>query len=378
MSKSKDKSHAAGTAGRISRRHLLAAAGAAAVCGVSRPARSAAAETIFEKVLEGAKKEGRVVVWAPDPASEGARKAAFDAFNKRFGLNIQGEWLAINPAEGDARVIAESKSGRVSVDMIGSDSTEGFLTPVKAGVVKPYPYDKVFAKELPGIKEANDLVIPELRGLALHEYDFVFGLAWNTNLVKEADLPQKVTDLADPKFQGKFGVNQFALVPLDVVSYAMGSDATVEFAKRLLNNKPVLLRGSVVVANSVSTGTVAMGITGYHFIETARKRGEPVRFRNFSDIVPVSPQHVFVPEDSPNPNAARLFAAWFATEGVKVANQIDMMPNAFDPQSELAQSIKAQVDKGAKMAKVGSVQQAESGIAIRKTIQTLIADQGTK
>jgi iron(III) transport system substrate-binding protein len=353
-------------------------AGAAAACSVTRPAWSAAAETTFDKVLEGAKKEGRIVVWAPDPASEAGRKAAFDAFNKRFGLNIQGEWLAINPAEGDARVIAESASGRISVDMIGSDSTEGFLTPVKAGVVKPYPYDKVFAKELPGIKEANDLVIPELRGLALHEYDFVFGLAWNTGLAKEEDLPEKVTDLTNPKFQGKFGVNQFALVPLDVVSYALGSSQTVELAKQILNNKPVLLRGSVVVANSVSTGTVPMGITGYHFIETARKRGEPVRFRNFSDIMPVSPQHVFVPENSPNPNAARLFAAWFATEGVKVVNAFDMMPNAFDPDSELAKSIKAQEAKGAKIGKVGSLQQAESGLAIRKTIQTLIAEQGTK
>jgi iron(III) transport system substrate-binding protein len=367
-----------GTPRPISRRHLLVVAGAAAMFSVTRLGWGAAAETTFEQVLEGAKKEGRVIVWAPDPASEGARKAAFDAFNKRFGLNIQGEWLAINSAEGDARLIAESASGRVSVDMIGSDSTEGFLAPVKAGVLKPYPYDKVFAKELPAIKEANDLVIPELRGLALHEYDFVFGLCWNTNLVKEADLPQKVVDLADPKFQGRFGVNQFALVPLDIISYAMGGAQTVELAKKLLDNRPVLLRGSVVVANSVSTGTVPMGITGYHFVETARKRGEPVRFRTFSDIVPVSPQHVFVPENSPNPNAARLFAAWFATEGVKVVNQFDMMPNAFDPESELAKVVKAQVDKGAKMAKVTSVQQAESGLALRKTVQSLIAEQGTK
>lgn len=378
MSKSKDQESARKAGTQINRRQLMAAAAATAAFGVTRPAWSAAAETTFEKVLEGAKKEGKVIVWAPDPASEGARKAAFEAFNKRFGLNIQGEWLAINPAEGDARVIAESASGRVSVDMIGSDSTEGFLTPVKAGVVKPYPYDQVFGKELPGIKEANELVIPELRGLALHEYDFVFGLAWNTGLVKEEDLPKKLVDLIDPKFQGKVGVNQFALVPLDVASYSLGSNETVEFAKKLLNNKPVLLRGSVVVANSVSTGTVPMGITGYHFVETARKRGEPVRFRNFADIMPVSPQHVFVPENSPNPNAARLFAAWFASEGVKIVNSFDMMPNAFDPSGDLAKSIKDQQAGGAKIAKVGSMQQAEGGIALRKTIQGLIAEQGTK
>jgi ABC-type Fe3+ transport system substrate-binding protein len=378
MSKSKDTQFPTKKSGGMTRRHLLAAASATAAFAVTRPAWSAAPEKTFEKVLEGAKKEGRVVVWAPDPASEGARKAAFDAFNKRFGLNIQGEWLAINPAEGDARVIAEAASGRASVDMIGSDSTEGFLTPVKAGVVKPYPYAEVFAKELPGIKEANELVIPELRGLALHEYDFVFGLAWNTGLVKEEDLPSKITDLTNPKFQGKFGLNQFALVPLDVVSYALGTNETIELAKKLLNNKPVLLRGSVVVANSVSTGTVPMGITGYHFVETARKRGEPVRFRNFSDIMPVSPQHVFVPENSPNPNTARLFAAWFATEGVKIVNAIDMMPNAFDPQSDLAKAIKAQEAKGAKIGKVQTVKMAEGGIAIRKTIQGLIAEQGTK
>jgi hypothetical protein len=124
---------------KISRRQLLATAGkAGAVLALSGYAPAfAAAETDYEKVLAAAKAEGRLVVWAPDPVSEEARAAAFARFDDRFGLNVTHEWLAINPAEGDARVIAEAASGRVSVDLIGSDSTEGMLTPFKAGVLKP-------------------------------------------------------------------------------------------------------------------------------------------------------------------------------------------------------------------------------------------------
>lgn len=366
---------------RLSRRHLLTTAGkATAVLAFSGYAPAfAAAETDYEKVLAAAKTEGGLVVWAPDPVSEEARAAVFAKFNERFGLSITGEWLAINPAEGAARVIAEAAGGRVSVDLIGSDSTEGMLTPFKAGVIKPYPYVEVFEAQIPGVKAATDIVVPELQGVGLHEFDFVFGLAWNTSLVSADELPTNVADLTDPRFSGRFALNQFSLVPLDVVSYALGEQPTLDLAAKLLDNKPVLVRGSAVVANSVATGTVPMGITGYHFIETSKKNGEPVDFRHFGDVIPVSPQHIYVPENSPNPNTARLFAAWFAVEGVKIVNEYNLLPNAFAADSALAQSIKAQQDAtGAKIGKVGSVEMAEGGIDIRKSIQTLITEQGTK
>jgi len=366
----------------VTRRRMLATiglAGAALGSAGSRPARPAA-ETSFDKILAGAQAEGHLVVWAPDPVSEEAQAAAFSKFNERFGLRIAGEWLAINPAEGSARVIAEEAArGRASVDVIGSDSTEGMLTPFKVGVIKPYPYLDVFSANIPGVKAATELVVPGLRGVGLHEYDFVFGLAWNTTLVKERDLPKNVTDLTDPHFMGRFSLNQFALVPLDVISYAMGREATLDLARKLLDNKPVFARGSAVVANFVSTGAAPMGITGYHFIETAKRNGEPVEFRQFGDVIPVSPQHVYVLENSPNPNAARLFAAWFAAEGVQIVNHYNLMPNAFAAGSNLARSIKAQQDaSGAKIAKVASVEMAEGGIEIRKAIQALLAEQGTK
>src|ERR1043165_5454567 len=62
----------------------------------------------FAQVVEGARKEGALIVWASSPGEQKTYRALFDAFNKRFGLNTKAEFLAINATRGRGRVIAEA------------------------------------------------------------------------------------------------------------------------------------------------------------------------------------------------------------------------------------------------------------------------------
>src|SRR5258707_14630644 len=97
----------------------------------------------FAQVLEGARKEGALIVWASSPGEQKTYRALFDAFNKRFGLDIKAEFLGINATRGRGRVIAEASANAVSVDVMGGESADGVMLMSKAGVIKAYPWVEV-------------------------------------------------------------------------------------------------------------------------------------------------------------------------------------------------------------------------------------------
>ena len=352
----------------------LLLAGTAALVPLSTA--SAQSTPTFAQVLEGARKEGALIVWASSPGEQKTYRALFDAFNKRFGLNIKAEFLGINATRGRGRVISEAAADAVSVDVMGGESADGVMLMAKAGVIKPYPWVAVFGKELPGIAAAVYDDVPELKGLSLHYFDAVSGIAWNPTLMKDEDVPSRWTELADPKWKGKFALNSFIYSPLDQTAYAIGGPAVLELAKKLMANRPNLENGSPAVARAISAGTSPMGVTSFHAYERAVVNKEPMKFKLFADVIPVSPLNLYVIEKAPHPNAGRLFAAWFAAEGVPVAEPFEPLPSTNDPNSKLSKLLKAQIAAtGAKIAKPTTAKAIDDLVELRKTMQQQLTGQ---
>jgi ABC-type Fe3+ transport system substrate-binding protein len=330
----------------------------------------------FAQVLDGARKEGALIVWASSPGEQKTYRALFDAFNKRFGLNTKAEFLGINATRGRGRVIAEAAANAVSVDVMGGESADGVMLMAKAGVIKPYPWVEVFGKEMPNIAAAVYDDVPELRGLSLRYFDAVSGIAWNPNLIKDEDVPNRWTDLADPRWRGKFALNSFIYSPLDQTAYAIGGPAVLDLAKRLMANRPNLENGSPAVARAISAGTSPMGVTSFHAYERASVNKEPMKFKLFADVIPVSPLNLYVIEKAPHVNTGRLFAAWFAAEGVAVAEPFEPLPSTADPNSKLSKLLKAQIAAtNAKIAKPTSAQAIDDLVELRKTMQQQLTGQ---
>jgi len=352
----------------------LAVSALALLAVASKPALAQAAPT-FEQILEGAKKEGAIVVWGTSPSQQATYKALFEAFNKRFGLDLKAEFIGINGARARPRIIAEAAAGVVSVDIVAGESADGAMLVARAGLAKPFPWVQVFGKELPQIGEAL-FPVPELSELALTYLDGLSGIAWNTKLVKDEDVPDTWEGLTDPKLRGKFGMNALLLTPLDQTAYARGVPETFDLAKKLLANRPRLENGTPAVSVAITAGTVAMGVSGFHGAERAIANGEPQKFKFFSDYIPHSPLCVYVVEKSRNPNAARLYAAWFVTEGIAVANQHEPVPSLRDPNSKLSKLLKEHVEKtGAKVSKPTSVKGIDEIMALREELQVLLTSQ---
>jgi len=327
----------------------------------------------FASVLEGARREGALAVAVSSPGLPATHKALFEAFNKRFNLDLKMEWTPASSVSTGTRIAAEYGRGKGAIDIVGAGGAEEAAVLIERGILKPYPWVEVFGKELPQIGEVANRAIPDLRGITLPVLDAVYGIAWNSDLIKDEEVPASYEALLDPKWQGKAAINAFFLIPLDSTAFLVGRDKTLDMVRRLLANKPVLERGTPAVSRAISVGQTPFGVTTYHAAARSGTADKPQKFKLFSDYIPISPTYVYVPENSPHPNAARLFAAWLVTEGMPIANKTELIPRAGDQGSVVAEMIKAQQARsGARIASPRALTDVKEGAITRKAITDLM------
>jgi iron(III) transport system substrate-binding protein len=241
----------------------------------------------------------------------------FEAFQRRFDIKVQWKWVSLHTARSTARLVAEASSGRVSADTLAARA-DSLADLAGRGLVRPYDWENTFGTMLPGNDEPARRLMPELRGLGLSWFDAVYVIAWNLHFVREPDAPRRFRDFLNPKWRGRFALNVLGGAPFDVLSLGLGETATLEMARGLLGNEPILKAGTPSVGSAITTGEAHLGISAYTTAERARRNGEPQAYRFFEDYLPVLPLFVCVPEMAPHPNVARVFLAWLVTEGARL------------------------------------------------------------
>lgn len=359
------------------RKMIVAAATVFATVGVATPV--LAAEKLgntYDEIVAGARKEGKLAVWMYLPTQPTTHRAVIDAFNKRFNLNTQAEWLPLAGPTANTRAISEASGRQVSADVIGGGTFDEVTTIVQSGLVKSYPWTQVFGKAFPGLDKLENRLQGDLRSKALVYAESHYGLAWNPQSIKDQDVPDKLVDLLDPKWKGKFAFNAFFLTPMDIVALGMGENEAIEFSKKLLANQPILAKGSGATQQTVVSGQSQFGMTISNVAERAVRAGEPLKFKLLADYIPVSDIFLYVPENSPNPNTARLFAAWFSAEGYKVADALEPLPNLLDATNKFRQMADKQVAASkAKIVRIENVADAAKDRRVREANSLLLSGQ---
>lgn len=352
---------------------IQAVATACALGIMSTAALSAELGKTFEEVLAGAKAEGKLVVWSPLPSRPEAQQAAIEAFNKRFGLETKLEWVPMAAPAANTRAIAEIAGGTVSADIIGGASIGEVMTARDANLIKAWDWTGVLGKEFPQLGEVNGL--PEFKDLALLYMVAHNGIGWNPDQIKDEEVPNTVAEMTDPKWSGKIGANAYFLVPLDIMSLCIGEEEALKLADGLIANKPVLGKGSPAVSQFISTGQVPFGMTISLVAENAIRKGEPMKYKMYSDLVISTENYSYVAENSPNPNTARLFTAWLATEGYKTVDPIEPLPSILDAENPFIKMAQENVAKGAKACKVTSAADAAQITKVRELVTLKLSGQ---
>ena len=293
---------------------LMTAAIVAAVAS-SAPAQTVrpSAQAEWERVLEAAKKEGRVVASIP-PSAE-LRKGLEEAFSKRFGIVL--EPVLSRGANLIGRMVDEYKAGVRYFDLHigGTDSAvKGLLPEAILEPVEPWFI-------VPEVKEAKNWWGGHIWIDRAKRFIYPFDayqtqtLTYNSDLVKPEEV-RSFDDFLNPKWQGKIGLSD---------PRTPGSGASVwsymlyikgeEYLKKLVAQKLFISRDLRLLAESLVKGGVSltMGI-GYAEFNPFIKAGLPVK------PLPIPKEGIYatagygnltIIKTAPHPNAAKLFVNWF-------------------------------------------------------------------
>lgn len=301
------------------------ASAAALVAALSVPALAQDAA-----LIEAAKKEGKLSYYTTRMVD--AMNMFTRAFEAKYGIKVE----ASRHTNEDliVKIINENKAGRPSADVF--DGSSGITQLMEAGLVMPYK-----AKEAEAY--APEFKDPDGNWTAINIY--VAGLAYNTDLVKEADVPKKVDDLLDPKWHGRkitytmqytvSGINGF----FGGLEKERGTEKAKEFITQLHKNGAVAQNatpGSVLDTVGSGQYPICIGCNS-NGVQILTKKGAPVAMTRVQPIVTFV-SALGISKNSQSPNAAKLFVEFLLSKEAQqmMEEKSDVMSARADFDSKFA------------------------------------------
>jgi iron(III) transport system substrate-binding protein len=298
---------------------------AALLHGQPHEAFSASAESgsaqEWEKTVEAAKKEGKIV--AGIPASAELRRALGETFSKRFpGIEI--ELTTARGPTNASKISAEHAAGVRYYDLLIS----GTLTPLSllnAGILEPV--EPLFI--LPEVKDPARWYGGHMWADKVKRFLYSFQAYqsenfWhNTQLLKPEEI-RSYDDLLSPKWKGKIGI-------LDPRSAGGGTSTWAflfkikgeEYLKKLAAQELLLSRDQRLLGENLAKGRLALTVgLSYYSVAPFLKAGQPIH------PLPDAKEGAYtssgsgalsVIKNSAHPNATKIFVNWLLSrEGQEI------------------------------------------------------------
>jgi ABC-type Fe3+ transport system substrate-binding protein len=283
----------------------------------------------WEKTLQAAKAEGRVVLYAYNQYDE-----FFREFEKKFP-EIKVSAVISGPNEIIQRIMAERRAGRYIGDLFIGGANSGYnalykgraFDPLKPLLVLPEVVDlsKWWKGEHRYIDEEREYLL-SFNGVAL---PFV---GYNSKLVKPAEF-KSYADLLNPKWKGKIvAFDPTSGSSVDTALFFLHSSPGLgpEYLRRLLSEMDLTpTRDGRQITDWLGSGRFAISMfttIGRVRLHDAKAQGLPVDWfgpRELKEGVPLSTSsgNVGLLNRAPHPNAAKVLVNWMLSREGQIAYQ---------------------------------------------------------
>jgi iron(III) transport system substrate-binding protein len=276
-----------------------------------------------QKVLEQAKREGSVVWYTSLAPTESTPLA--QAFEKKYGVKVE-IWRATSEKIVQ-RVVTEGRAKRHSFDVVETNAPELEMMSRE---------NLLGAFHSPYFADLPSFGVPTHRMWAADRMS-VYGVAFNTNLIKREDIPKNYEGFLDPKWKGKIGLEATDGDWMSAVLKAMGNERGMTFMRKLADMRPDMRKGHILLSELVSAGEVPVGLTIYQSnASTLKRRGGPIEWLALDPVV-VRPQAIGVAKNAAHPHAALLFADFvLSPEGQTLLESMGRSPVSTKVKSEFS------------------------------------------
>lgn len=266
------------------------------------------------KLIEEAKKEGKVVVYAAySTADANAFKAAFE---KKYPF-IQFEYFRAGKDKLLARYLTEVKAGQFFPDVYQS-SIFPVMTLQQRGLLGKHNSPE---------RGAYADAFKDKEGYWTAAYVNAMTVAYNTRLVKPDEVPKSYQDLLLPKWKGKLGMDLNKTEWYVAMLQMMGEEKGKKYMEALSKQDIQARDGNTITGQLLVAGEFPLVVSQYPTsVEELKKLGAPI------DWVALQPHFVYsivigVTAKNSHPAAGRLFVEFvISEEGQKVMRRLSRVP----------------------------------------------------
>ncbi|MGE5616064.1 MAG: ABC transporter substrate-binding protein [Bacillota bacterium] len=267
------------------------------------------------KIEAAARKEGTLTLYTT--IAEKDLPAIIAPFERKYGVKVN-VWRA-GTDKVLQRTVTEARAKKYDVDVIhyGSPEMEALAREKILQAIDSPAQQDLMPDAVPNHKEWAATILS------------VWVQAYNTNLVKKSDLPKTYTDLLDPKWKGKLGIESKDDDWFATVVHLMGGEQQgLAFFRELVAKNGISPRqGHTLLDNMVVSGEVPLALTVYNYMpEQAKKKGAPIDWFVIEPAIARS-NAVGVARHAPHPAAALLFYEYLlGPDGQKAMVSVDYVP----------------------------------------------------
>ena len=259
-----------------------------------------------EAMIAKAKEEKILVYYSTTDIRDGT--AMVHAFQKKYPF-IEPKLFRLGSTQVVVKVLQEHRGGAHLFDVISATSFQ-FYEIFKEDLFQKYdsPERRAFLDEF---KDKD--------GYWTSAYHNASVIAYNTSLLKPADLPKSYDDLLDPKWKGKMLMDnretEWYASMLQVLGREKGQQLMRGLAKQNLSFRP----GRTLITQVLASGEAPLAVNDYdHLVQSAKKRGAPVEslavYPVISRVTPIA-----LGRYAPHPNVGKLFIDFsLSEEGQKI------------------------------------------------------------
>ncbi len=268
-----------------------------------------AAAASKEPWIEGAKKEGEVVLYASMNLQEA------NTMISRFEQKYPFMKVQLNRTDSEkllTKILVEARAKKFSGDVI---QTLGFAmhTLKKTQLLGHYvsSEDTAYSKDY---KE---------EGYWTTIYTNPYVVAYNSRMVAKENLPRNYQDLLHPMWQGKMMMEPTKVDWFGGVLQLMGKENGLHYMRELAKQQIMNRIGHDVIAQLVAAGEASLDIDiPAPSVDRVRKRGAPIDWVAFPPA-PASLIGIGIASQPVHPNAARLYVDFaLSLEGQKTLAQL--------------------------------------------------------
>jgi iron(III) transport system substrate-binding protein len=242
-------------------------------------------------LIEGAKKEGRVVWYATLNINDSS--ALLSHFEQKYPF-IKTELLRAGSEQLLNRILTEDSAGRSALDLVNLTTINALK---RRGLLQAHRSPEFSAYPQP-FKDAESYWVTL--------YNIYYVIGYNPKMVPPKDAPKNWDDFLDPKWKGKIGMDQEEYEWYAATIQYWGNEKAQKFHRALARQGIQWNRGHTMISQLMAAGEFPLGIVYAHRIESMKKAGAPVEWVKTADPVFVTLSPVAVAAKARHPNAARL------------------------------------------------------------------------